>query len=241
MMTMPGKQEQITHDIAAKIRHGIYPAKSFLPSENELAELYGASRNTIRKSLGDLTDVGMIQKMKGKGSMVLGIDRMAFPVSEITSFSELNNAMGLEARTEVIDIEEASADEVPDEFYLDDPGSAFTRIRRLRIINGEPDVLDIDWLTSSIIPDVPRKTAETSLYAWIEGELGLTISYATKEIVVQRVSDDIAGRLKLDSDHKAVVVRSKVYLDDTRLIQLTESYHSPDRFRFVDFARRRRI
>ena len=241
MINLPGKQEQITHDIATKIRHGIYPAGSFLPSENELTELYGVARNTIRKSLGDLTDVGMIQKMKGKGSMVLETNRMSFPVSEITSFSELNGAMGLEAKTEVIDIRKVTSDEVPDEFHLEDPGSAFERIRRLRIIDGEPDVLDIDYLVSSIVPDVPESVAENSLYAWLEGEVGLKISYATKEIVVQRVPDDIAARLRLDNDHKAVIVRSKVYLDDTRLFQLTESYHSPDRFRFVDFARRRKI
>jgi GntR family transcriptional regulator, trehalose operon transcriptional repressor len=35
-----------------------------------------------------------------------------------------------------------------------------------------------------------------------------------------------------------VVIRSQVYLDDANLFQFTESRHRPDKFRFVDFARR---
>lgn len=38
-----------------------------------------------------------------------------------------------------------------------------------------------------------------------------------------------------------VVVRSDVYLDDTRLFQHTESRHRLDRFKFVEFARRRNV
>ena len=47
------KQEIITQDIALKIKHQLYKPGDYLPSENQLAELYGAARNTVRKSLGD--------------------------------------------------------------------------------------------------------------------------------------------------------------------------------------------
>ncbi|MFR5172363.1 MAG: trehalose operon repressor, partial [Clostridium paraputrificum] len=35
------------------------------------------------------------------------------------------------------------------------------------------------------------------------------------------------------------VIRSEVYLEDTRLFQYHESRHRVDKFKFVDFARRK--
>jgi GntR family transcriptional regulator, trehalose operon transcriptional repressor len=34
------------------------------------------------------------------------------------------------------------------------------------------------------------------------------------------------------------VIKNYVYLEDASLFQFTESRHRPDKFRFVDFARR---
>lgn len=235
---MQAKQEMITHDIATKIRHGIYPPKSFLPSENELATLYGASRNTVRKSLEDLTSLGVIQKIKGKGSVVLDFSRLSFPISRITTFNELNNSLGLEAKTKVLDI--SNVDEVPEAFNCDETGP-FIKVKRLRIIDGEPDVLDVDYLSTKYVDKVTPEVAENSLYDYFENTLGLKISYAVKEISVQTVDDETAELLKLDPDKKAALVRSMVYLEDTSLFQLTESYHNPNRFRFIDFARRKKL
>ena len=42
-------------------------------------------------------------------------------------------------------------------------------------------------------------------------------------------------------DQHVVIVRSLVYLEDTRCFQYSESIHRLDKFRFVDFARRRKV
>lgn len=235
---MQAKQEMITHDIASKIRHGIYPPKSLLPSENELAALYGVSRNTVRKSLEDLTSLGVIQKIKGKGSIVLDFSRLSFPVSRITTFNELNRSLGLEAQTKVLAIETVT--EVPEAFNCE-AAEPFIKVKRLRIIDGEPDVLDVDYLSTKYVDKITQEVAETSLYDYCENTLGLKISYAVKEISVQTVDDATAELLQLDPDKKAALVRSMVYLEDTSLFQLTESYHNPNRFRFIDFARRKKL
>ena len=100
------KQNIIAQDIASKIHHEIYPPKTFLPSEHQLAELYGASRETTRKALDQLTELGLIQKIKGRGSLVLDIQRYTFPISGITSFKELNNALGMHAVTKVLHLKQ---------------------------------------------------------------------------------------------------------------------------------------
>lgn len=49
---------------------GVYPVGSRLPSENELKEIYGVSRNTLRQALAILDQDGYIERFQGKGSFV---------------------------------------------------------------------------------------------------------------------------------------------------------------------------
>ena len=68
--------------------------------------------------------------------------------------------------------------------------------------------------------------------------LGLKIAYAKKEITVQNASEEDKKYLDMKGFDMIVVVKSYTYLDDTSLFQYTESRHRPDKFVFVDFARR---
>lgn len=234
------KQQIIARDISQKIRHGIYPCGEFLPSENQLTDLYNVSRETIRNALSQLEELGLIQKIKGKGSLVLDIQRFAFPISGITSFAELNEQLGMEAETELLEYEQNKSIRP---YFIEhgiDPKISSTYIERLRRVDGFPIVLDCDYLLSPV-ESIPKEEAKKSIYHYIEEEMGLEISYATKEITVEKVNDRIADLLKLGDDRFAVVVRSLSYLQDTTLFQLTEAYHRPDKFKFNDFARRQKL
>lgn len=235
------KQDMIAQDLAEKIHHGLYCPGDYLPSEHQLTDLYGTSRETIRSALSQLNDLGLIQKIKGKGSIVLDYQKFTFPVSGITSFQELNQKLGMHAVTTVLKNELCTS--IPQYFVNRgvDANQPSIYIERLRMIDHEPVVIDRDFLLTPPIDEIPQKVAENSLYDYIEGELGLDISYASKEITVEKADDEVAAQLKLTGDQLVVVVRSLSFLNDTTLFQLTESYHRPDKFKFSDFARRQKI
>ena len=238
---MESKSDIIAQDIANKIKHELYHSGDYIPSEKQLTTLYGTSRETVRRALDQLTELGLIQKIKGKGSLVLDLDRYTFPISGITSFAELNHGLNMNAQTKVIILEKCS--HLPEKFlpyFKEEADSCGTHIERLRIIQDEPDVLDCDYLLDPPITDIPKSVAEKSIYQYLEQELGLSISYATKEITVTKVDNDIQKLLNLDNE-MAVLVASRNYIEDTTKFELTLSYHRPDRFKFVDFARRKHI
>ena len=235
------KQDMIAQDLAEKIHHGLYCPGDYLPSEHQLTDLYGTSRETIRSALSQLNDLGLIQKIKGKGSIVLDYQKFTFPISGITSFQELNQKLGMHAVTTVLKNERC--DSIP-QFFINrgvDADQPSIYVERLRTIDHEPAVIDRDFLLTPPIDEIPQTVAENSLYDYIEGELGLDISYASKEITVEKADDEVAAQLKLTGDQLVVVVRSLSFLNDTTLFQLTESYHRPDKFKFSDFARRQKI
>ena len=73
-----------------------------LPSENELMQSYGFSKDTIRKALSLLEIDGYIQKQQGRNSIVLKHD-LSKPqmLSEIKTVSELNSASTHQVKTTI--------------------------------------------------------------------------------------------------------------------------------------------
>ena len=61
---------QVIKHIQADIKKGVLVAGHKLPPEPELAELYGVSRVTIRKTLTQLANEGLVERRKGKGTFV---------------------------------------------------------------------------------------------------------------------------------------------------------------------------
>lgn len=235
------KADIIAQDIAAKIQHQQFQTGEFLPSESQLTTLYGSSRETVRKALNQLTALGLIQKIRGKGSIVLNLEKYSFPISGITSFAELNKSLNMHAETKVITLKKMT--DLPEFFkekFPEQKKQAGIYVERLRLVNEEPAVLDCDYLFTPPIDDLPKKAAEKSIYDYIENKLKLEISYATKVITVEKIDDKYQKLLQLE-DNLAVLVASHNFLADTTLFQLTLSFHNPKKFKFVDFARRQKI
>lgn len=229
----------IYQDLKRKIEKKEYSSGSLLPSEKKLAEIYAVSRETIRKALTLLLEDGYIQKKQGKGSIVLDIQRFNFPVSGLTSFKELQDTQHMNNETIVV---KNKVERIPE--YLADvlnlpSDTEVISLVRLRKISGEVVILDKDYLLRDVVEKVPSQAAENSLYEYLEGACGLNIAYAKKEFVVEPVTQEDRKLMNLKQDTHVVVVKSEAYLEDTRFFQYTESRHRLDRFKFVEFARRK--
>ncbi|HZG74171.1 MAG TPA: trehalose operon repressor [Chondromyces sp.] len=237
-MTKTNKYMQIYQELARNIQDGLYKPMETLPSENELSELYQTSRETIRKALTLLAQNGMIQKIRGKGSLVLDVPKMSFPVSGLVSFKELQDSLGSEIETIVYDIGLIHPDVWLEKQLNIKEKEEVWKVVRSRKINGERIILDKDYFVKRHVPLLTKEICEKSIYDYLENNLGLSISFAKKEIVVEPCTEEDQNYLDLkDYDH-IVVVKTSVYLDDASLFQYTESRHRLDKFRFVDFARR---
>lgn len=236
---MTNKYQIIFNKIVDQIKNGELPPNSLLPSENELKEQYDTSRETIRKALNLLAQNGYIQKVRGKGSIVIDINKFDFPVSGLVSFKELADKMEKKPRTIV---NELSLIIKPDAYIkqqLQISGKdQVWKIVRTREIGGNKIILDKDYLAAKFVPSITEEICANSIYAYLENELNLKISFAKKEIVVEEPTAEDRSFLDLEGYHNIVVIKNYVYLEDASLFQYTESRHRPDKFRFVDFARR---
>ncbi|SFP28533.1 GntR family transcriptional regulator, trehalose operon transcriptional repressor [Halolactibacillus halophilus] len=238
---MQNKYLVIYQDLLEQIEDDIHPVDSYLPSENELKAQYQTSRETVRKALTLLSQNGYIQKVRGKGSVVLPQNKFDFPVSGLVSFKELRDKLGEDNKTHVLALEtRLPSRHIKKQLLIDDDdmSTLVTKVIRAREINGEKVILDKDYFLAEKISGLTAQVAQDSIYQHLEGTLGLSISFAKKEITVEDPTEEDRDSLDLDGFHNIVVIKNYVYLDNATLFQYTESRHRPDRFRFVDFARR---
>ncbi|MCM3727564.1 trehalose operon repressor [Neobacillus cucumis] len=235
---MTNKYLTIYNSIVEQIKNGELAPQTLLPSENELKDQYDTSRETIRKALNLLSQNGYIQKVRGKGSIVIDISKFDFPVSGLVSFKELASKMGRKPNTIVNELELIKPDGfIRQQLQLGSKDLVW-KVVRTREMGGEKIILDKDYLIESFVPSLTEEICADSIYEYIENQLNLTISFAKKEIVVVEPTPEDRLLLDLEGFYNVVVIKNYVYLDDATLFQYTESRHRPDKFRFVDFARR---
>ena len=135
------KYHDIKELIESEILEGHFPPGSQLPSEPKLAEMYHASRGTIREALRNLEQEAVIARRSGIGTIVLREPKAAL----IMSFTDQVREAGMTPSTIVLHAKQMMANEaegrVSEAFLLDGEHAPITpifSIDRLRCGDGRP-------------------------------------------------------------------------------------------------------
>ncbi len=64
------KYQQVKEEILSWLQEGKLEASSQLPSEHEIAGMFGMSRQTVRQALGEMEKEGWLYRIQGKGTFV---------------------------------------------------------------------------------------------------------------------------------------------------------------------------
>ncbi|MDC2866943.1 trehalose operon repressor [Bacillus sp. BP-3] len=235
---MMSKYEQIYTDISKLIDNRKLKEGDKIPSETELMKEYEASRGTVRKAVDLLQERGYVQKIHGKGVFVLKRKNIEFSFGGIISFQEENERLGRFCITTVVEMEQLRASKEVAKLLNTKAKTKIDRIKRIRNIDGENVILDINHFISDTIPELTKEIAEKSIYYYIEKELCLQISYAQRVIEVQPCTEDDRKYLDLNGTDYVVVVKNFTHLYDGTQFEYTESRHRLDIFHFSDVARR---
>ncbi|HFU4464813.1 TPA: GntR family transcriptional regulator [Streptococcus suis] len=233
------KYKKVYADIREKIEQNIWQANQEMPTENELMEIYSYSKDTIRKALSLLEMDGYIQKRQGRNSVILDHNLVRKPyLSEIKTVSELNRSAHHEVQTELQDLYIIQGQaEVMRELEVDEKTDLY-RVSRVRRIDGERLEYEISYFDRRIVPYLSREVAESSIYRYLEEDLGLQISHSRREISFRFATEEEKKLLDLASYDMVVSVTSTTYLADGRPFQYGTITYRPDKVTFVSMAKR---
>jgi GntR family transcriptional regulator, trehalose operon transcriptional repressor len=232
------KYSQIFADIVADIDNQRLQKGEKIPSESELMNSYAASRGTVRKAVDQLQERGYVQKIHGKGVFVLKPGNIEFQLSGIVSFKESYERLGRAVTTQIADFQLISADKSQAKLLQVPEKTELVRIKRVRNIDGENVILDINYFVAELIPGLTPQIAQHSIYEYIEKVLKLNICYAQRVFEAQPCIEDDRRYLDLNGMDHVIVVKNHTHFYDGRQFEYTESRHRLDKFFFSDIARR---
>ncbi|MEU6849919.1 GntR family transcriptional regulator [Actinacidiphila alni] len=200
--------QQIADAIRAQIDTGQLAPEAKLPTEAELRDEYGVSRETVRKALGLLVNEGLVVSARPQGHFVRQRQPMVFRpqaefrerpyTPEMDAFVTEYSAEGREPRQEIeVAIVEPPAD-VAKRLRLD-PGKLVAVRKRVRYLDGEPFNTNDSYFPLDIVRDseIMRPENITRGANEVLAELGHRQVRALDEIYVRMPVPDEAHRLDL--------------------------------------------
>jgi DNA-binding GntR family transcriptional regulator len=213
-----------------QISDGVFKEGDLLPSENELCQLYGMTRPTVRQSLSTLANDGYIRKHQGKGSIVHHLPREI----GILSVSGTTSAVGdrnLKTRIIVKPI----LIQWPQDFMFPlselERSSGCIYMERLRLLENVPIFYDISYLANINLPRITSRQFENrSLFRILRDHYRIEISGGDQRIKAIPASLKISRFLHLKKGQPVLHLERKMETNNPGLFLYSSIFCNTEKY-----------
>jgi GntR family transcriptional regulator len=224
------KYEEIANVLRERIKRGIYPPDSLLPNQTDLVNEFSVSRMTIKKAITILSMEGLVYSRRGSGTKVLNHNFWENETSPFNVYHGLSKDMkeaNRELSSEVIHFSVMFPDKNVQEKLAVEAQHPVYKIIRLRILEGQPYVIEHTYMPTDLVPGLTNEILKHSIYDYL-GELGVQFAGAFRNI--QAAKPDSYDQKYLDCalDDPVLEVEQVVYLENGRPIEYSRSRNRYD-------------
>jgi GntR family transcriptional regulator len=243
---MPGpKYQQIADDLLLQIDQGTLRPGDRLPSEPELCETYGASRNTVRLAIASLMNRGLVVPRQGLGTFVA---EEIIPYTVLLSAEQdwqsgkgqsagYVHAVKLAGRNPqtlrfVVEVQEATGD-VAERLDIP-PGDPVVVRHAERLIDGQPWSMLSSYYPMDIARETPLERAGSIRQGVIRllADLGHVQAGYRDEVTARMPDPAEDGFFRLPAGVPLIIVDRTAY-DAWRPIRFTRHVYPADRNRIA--------
>ena len=230
---MPGKiphHRRLYEVLRKHIIEGVYMEGDLLPSENELCQLYGVTRPTVRQSLSNLANDGFISRHQGKGSIVHHLPREI----GILSVSGTTSAVGdrnLKTRIIVKPVIIPWKDDFM--FPLSDleKESGCVYMERLRLLDDIPIFYDISYIANINLPRITsRKFENQSLFRILRDHYQIEIKGGEQRIKAIPASARISRFLQMKKGDPVLHLERKMETNNPGLFLYSSIFCNTEKY-----------
>jgi GntR family transcriptional regulator len=152
---------RIRESVRQRIQNGELNRGEKLPPEEELAASFGVSRMTLRQSLSDLIDEGLLYRKHGIGTFV-AFQHFARDHSHLRNFFESSKADGIAVDEQVLGVSIHPARfQVAKALQLEE-GDDVICLKTLRIVEANPVTIHEVWFSLAKFPDFMEEDINTT-------------------------------------------------------------------------------
>jgi GntR family transcriptional regulator len=224
---------QIQRQLREKIKSGALAEGDPLPGEAEIARLFGVSRMTSRQALQGLTSEGLSFRERGRGTFVK-TQKVEKKIAHLLGFSAEMRERGLQSKNRVLEKKvELASPQVAESLKIE-VGSNVMMLRRLRIVNDEPIVIEEVRLPMSRFEGLEKiNFGVNSLYQVLKERYGVRLASAD-EVIEARAATKAEAKLLQVAPRLSLLCISRTSFDvQGRPIETGQSCYRSDRYRAV--------
>jgi len=224
---------QIAERLLTQIESGDLKPGVRLPPERALSETLGVNRMTLRQALSKLETEGYLDRRQGSGTFVERpkIERQA---GRLVPFSRAMARRGYKPGARVVALEKQPASVTIAAKLRVPVSSSVYFVRRVRLINHEPVMLETWWMPVKRFPRFERfDITRRSVYEIMETEYGVKVSRAQQSLEPAVASEYEARLLGIETGEPLMLEERLAFDGRGRPIDYGKDLYRGDRFRFV--------
>jgi len=224
----------LAHKAREEILHSILERRfedSRLPPENELADMLGVSRTTVRSALQSLEQHGVLTRSPRRGTQVHGLlSPSMVALQRLIGFSRLLEEQGYTVETLTnARITTAASDEVVDALGVD-KATPIYEIDRLFVATGKPAIWAINYIQTALFVEPPLE-GQLAQSPFDMGDLlvGGPVDHALVELVPLKATKEVVKQLGMKPG-EAYIQLKELHLSQSGVVLGFSLIHVNDRF-----------
>ena len=222
--------------LAARIRSGELAPGARIPSERELASEQRISRMTARAAVDLLARRGLVERKERSGVFVAR-PKIEQSLDTVAGFSDQLEARGVAPGAQVLEARTVEAGELGDAEVASrlglSQGDRVHVIVRVRTGDGEPLVLEENYLPERLFPGLLGEDLTAGLYALMRERYGLSLARTREELEPTLLDPGAAAALRGGPDAPALRVTRVSWDARGRSMEFARGLHRGDRMLFV--------
>ncbi len=232
MVTPKGMpQHKKLYEILRKhITEGIYKEGDLLPSENELCQIYGMTRPTVRQSLSTLASDGYIRKHQGKGSIVHSLPKdigILSVAGTTTAVGDRNLKTSIIVKPVLIPWK----DDFMFPLTVIEKESGCIYMERLRLLDDEPIFYDISYIANINLPRFTSRQFENrSLFRILRTHYHIDVTGGEQRIRAIQATGKISSYLHLKKGQPVLHLERKLETNNPALFLYSSIFCNTAKF-----------
>ena len=208
-----------------------------LPTERELAGMYGVSRTTVRQVLDGLEHAGLIRRRRGRtGGTFATRGRVDIDFGYLAGIPSYLRAQGFRAGAHVVSARMIPADSVTAE-ALRIPAAALVHdVIRVRLADEVRISLEHARFPVALFPDLLSERLDDSIYELMAQRYGLSAVKAVERLVAVLADADQAALLGIEVGDPLMAIERVAYDGADQPLEYSTDLFRGDRTRVIAWA-----
>jgi GntR family transcriptional regulator len=219
----------IRETLRGEITQGAIRRGERLPSEHELASRFNVSRMTVRKSIEDLIDEGLLYRRHGVGTFV------AYPHLErdhtrLTSFFDRAKGDGIQTAVTLLILDTIPARPKVARALDIAPGDLVIRVKTLRFADEIPITVHDAHIPHKLFASILDENLEAQHLWTLFEKCGYKVKRAIQKIEAREATKELSHLMDIKEGAPILFKERTVYADDGTPVEFTYCYNRGDAY-----------